>query len=182
MAEQNNNSSIFRQSAVSRISSVEDLDKYVKVTNPSAWVTLVAGLSFLIALLIWSATATVPYTKSTAGVAVSSRQAWFYVDAKTAHELESNWGSGSASVMVANKKATSIAISKAQKTRKEIELEVGSEAITNALGLNEFNNLITVVVDGDLPIGPEATGESLIVPVEITVIESHPIALVFGRQ
>ncbi len=180
MAEQNN-TSIFRQSAVSRISSVEDLDKYIKVTNPSAWVTLAAGLSFIIALLIWGATATVPYSKSTAGVAVSPRQAWFYVDAKTAFELERNWSSGDATVMVANKKATSIAISKAQKTRKEIEAEVDSEAITSTLGLTELNNLVTVIVNDDLPIGLEATDEPPIVPVEITVIESHPIALVFGR-
>lgn len=180
MAEQNNKS-IFRQSAMSRISSAEDLDKYIKVTNPSAWVTLVAGLSFVIALLIWSATANVPYTISTAGVAVSSRNAWFYVDAKTANELESNWSKGDVTVRVANTEATNIAISNSQKTRREIEAEVDSVAITSTLGLAELNNLVTVTTDDDMPIGQDAAENSLIVPVEITVIESHPIALVFGR-
>lgn len=180
MAEQNSNS-IFRQSAMSRISSAEDLDKYIKVTNPSAWVTLVAGLSFIIALLIWSATATVPYTISTAGVAVSSRNVWFYVDAKIANELESNWNKGDVSVKVANTKVTSISVSMSQKTRQEIEAEVDSAAITSTLGLAEFNNLVAVTTDDDMPIGVNATDEYLIVPVEVTVMESHPIALVFGH-
>lgn len=180
MAEQNSNS-IFRQSAMSRISSAEDLDKYIKVTNPSAWVTLVAGLSFIIALLIWSATATVPYTISTAGVAVSSRNVWFYVDAKIANELESNWSKGDVSVKVANTKVTSISVSMSQKTRQEIEAEVDSAAITSTLGLAEFNNLVAVTTDDDMPIGVNATDEYLIVPVEVTVMESHPIALVFGH-
>lgn len=180
MAEQNSNS-IFRQSAMSRISSAEDLDKYIKVTNPSTWVTLVAGLSFIIALLIWSATATVPYTISTAGVAVSSRNVWFYVDAKTANELESNWSKGDVSVKVANTEVTSISVSMSQKTRQEIEAEVDSAAITSTLGLAEFNNLVAVTTDDDMPIGKNATDEYLIVPVEVTVMESHPIALVFGR-
>ncbi len=180
MAEQNSNS-IFRQSAMSRISSAEDLDKYIKVTNPSAWVTLVAGLSFIIALLIWSATATVPYTISTAGVAVSSRNVWFYVDAKIANELESNWSKGDVSVKVANTKVTSISVSMSQKTRQEVEAEVDSAAITSTLGLAEFNNLVAVTTDDDMPIGVNATDEYLIVPVEVTVMESHPIALVFGH-
>lgn len=34
---QGEGASIFRQSAMSRIASADDLDKYIKVTNPSAW-------------------------------------------------------------------------------------------------------------------------------------------------
>ena len=45
--------SIFNKSATERLRSPDDLDKYVRVTNPSAWVVLAGCLCLLAGLLAW---------------------------------------------------------------------------------------------------------------------------------
>ena len=49
---QGEGASIFRQSAMSRIASADDLDKYIKVTNPSAWAVLLASVLLIAGLAI----------------------------------------------------------------------------------------------------------------------------------
>ncbi len=52
MAEQN--SGIFRQSSIDRISSPEQLTDYLKVTNPGIWILLAAVILLLGGLFAWS--------------------------------------------------------------------------------------------------------------------------------
>jgi len=52
--EQNNQ--LFRQKSLDRISSPEDLNKYLKVANVSAWMVLVSVIVLIVGLLVWSAT------------------------------------------------------------------------------------------------------------------------------
>lgn len=52
MAEQN--SGIFRQSSIDRISSPEQLTDYLKVTNPGIWMLLAAVILLLGGLFAWS--------------------------------------------------------------------------------------------------------------------------------
>lgn len=46
-------SSIFNQRAAEKLRSPDDLDKYVRVTSPSVWLTLAACASLVIGLLAW---------------------------------------------------------------------------------------------------------------------------------
>lgn len=46
--------SIFREKSIQRVSSPEDLDKYLKVTNVSVWLLLVAIIVILTGALIWA--------------------------------------------------------------------------------------------------------------------------------
>ena len=48
--------SVFRKESLDRISSPEQLQDYLKVTNPGIWVVLVAVIVALLGLLAWSAT------------------------------------------------------------------------------------------------------------------------------
>ena len=52
-------SHMFRESAVRKMSSAEDLDHYLKVTNPSAWILIGAVTVLLVAAFIWGLTAKV---------------------------------------------------------------------------------------------------------------------------
>lgn len=46
--------SIFREKSIERISSPEQFDEYVKVSNPSVWVLLTAIIILLMGFLYWS--------------------------------------------------------------------------------------------------------------------------------
>ena len=53
------NSGIFRKKSIDRISSPEELNDYMHVTNPPMWLFLSAVLLFLVGILCWSAFAVV---------------------------------------------------------------------------------------------------------------------------
>lgn len=59
---------MFRETALRKMSSAEDLDHYLKVTNPSAWILVGAVAVLLIVAFIWGLTASLPLTKTTTGV------------------------------------------------------------------------------------------------------------------
>lgn len=46
-------SSIFNKQARERLNSPEDLDRYVRVTTPSAWLVVIAALLLVFGLLAW---------------------------------------------------------------------------------------------------------------------------------
>ena len=46
--------SLFRQKSLEKISSPENLDEYLHVTNPSVWLILTSVLLLLIGMLYWS--------------------------------------------------------------------------------------------------------------------------------
>lgn len=49
---------IFREKSIQRISSPEELNKYLKVTNPGIWAVLLAVIVLLAGLIIWSSVGT----------------------------------------------------------------------------------------------------------------------------
>ena len=50
---------LFRKKSLDRISSPEQLNDYLRVTNPSVWVVLLAVIILLAGLLIWSSVTTI---------------------------------------------------------------------------------------------------------------------------
>lgn len=44
---------LFREKSLKRISSPEELDRYIKIANPSVWLILSAVLILLISICIW---------------------------------------------------------------------------------------------------------------------------------
>lgn len=60
---------LFRKKSLDRISSPEQLNDYLRVTNPSVWVVLLAVVILLAGLLIWSSVTTIEsYVSGTAEV------------------------------------------------------------------------------------------------------------------
>ena len=62
--------SIFNQRAAEKLRSPDDLDKYVRVTNPSVWVVLAACLTLLAGLLAWGIFGSVTTSVTTTGAVV----------------------------------------------------------------------------------------------------------------
>ena len=59
---------IFRETALQRLSSPEQLDGLIHVTSPKTWIALVTGLSLIAAAVIWGVVGTVPLRVSASGV------------------------------------------------------------------------------------------------------------------
>lgn len=72
MAE--NEKEIFRKSSLERISSPEQLNDYVKITNPSLIAILVAILTILAACGFWIFSSGIPKYMDLVGIAVTSTQ------------------------------------------------------------------------------------------------------------
>ena len=60
---------LFRKQSLEGISSPEQLDDYLKVTNPGLWVILIAPLFLLIGILVWSVFGTMTSKISLPGTA-----------------------------------------------------------------------------------------------------------------
>ncbi len=71
MAE--NESRLFRKSSLERVSSPEQLNEYIKVTNPSLIVILIGIFTILAAGVIWIFTSNIPDTVDLAGVVITDR-------------------------------------------------------------------------------------------------------------
>lgn len=63
---------LFRKSSIERISSPEQLNDYLKVTNISVWSILGALFALLLGVMIWSFTGSIPETVQINGVAYST--------------------------------------------------------------------------------------------------------------
>ena len=62
-------SSLYRKESMERIQSPEQLNDYMRVTNPSVWVVLAAVILLLVGVLIWGAMAQIDsYAAGTAQV------------------------------------------------------------------------------------------------------------------
>lgn len=69
--------SIFNRNATAKLRSPDDLDKYVRVTNPSIWVILAACIALLAGLLSWGVFGSVTTSVSTTGVCVDGKAMCF---------------------------------------------------------------------------------------------------------
>ena len=77
MAESGN--AVFRREALDRLSSPDELTEYLKVTNPSVWVVLIAVVVLLVGILAWASVGTLQ-TKADAKVTVNNGDATVLVD------------------------------------------------------------------------------------------------------
>ncbi len=68
MAEAETTRRIFTKESTERIMSPDDLDKFVRVTNPSVWLGLCACIALLAGLLVWGLFGSVTTTMDVTGV------------------------------------------------------------------------------------------------------------------
>ena len=63
------------RSAAGRIMSADELDRYIKVADPSAWATVIAMLILVVSIAVWAVFAVVPVTVSTTGIVLQNTDA-----------------------------------------------------------------------------------------------------------
>lgn len=62
---------IFRNAALARLSTPEQLDQAIKVTSPAAWLALLTLAVLVVAAIVWSAICTVPEKVTGKGILIS---------------------------------------------------------------------------------------------------------------
>ena len=65
--------SVFRQKSLDRVSSPEQLNDYIRVTNPGIWIVLVAVVALLAGFIVWGAVGTLETKLNAAAVSDSGR-------------------------------------------------------------------------------------------------------------
>lgn len=171
-------SSIFRQSAMNRIASVDDLDRYIHVSNPSVWVVLGAILVMLIGFTYWGATSSIPTTVSGAGIVMEEKAddgsllVECYFDAEAVANMDS-----SDQAMVNNIEGRVVSVDDVPLSKSELASMLGSDFAMEVLGVSTWN--YRVVIQLKVPEGSSLDAKK-VVPVKVTVLERSPLSLVFG--
>ncbi len=66
--------SIFRQVALERLSSPEQLDQLMRITTPHGWLALLALLGLMVTVVVWSFSDTIPTQVRGRGILIRGGQ------------------------------------------------------------------------------------------------------------
>lgn len=163
------NSSIFNKKAAEQLRSPDDLDKYVKVTNPSVWVVLAACIILLAGLLAWGVFGAVSTNVTTVG-ARSGESVICMVDGGQASQV--NVGD---QATVNGVPLTVESISELPLSRQEASALLESDYLASTLIASDWSYVVTLS-------GSDAANlnENVPLSVSITIESVAPISLIFG--
>ena len=161
--------SIFNKKATEKLRSPDDLDKYVRVTNPSVWVILVACVLLLAGLLAWGVFGSVTTNVASTGVRVGGTTLCF-LGAEDAAKV-----SVGDVANVGGKRLEVSSIDVIPSSRDEVK------------GMLDSDYLVSSLINGDWAYtvkfkGEEASSlaEGVPLTVSITVERIAPLSLIFG--
>ncbi len=176
MAREQNH--LFRQSALNRIRSADELDAALNVSNPSAWIVVTAFLALALGLVAWSVFAVVPITTTSVALTDGANSATCWVDADMAQRLSSP----DARVSIAGKEATSCVVASRPRSSAEVVNSLKGSYLADGLDLGPWNYRVDLEFAESLYASEDLDGEdAILAPVQIVTRNEHPIALVFGR-
>ena len=174
-------------STMNRVSSSDELDHYIKVTNPSAWVVMLAALLLVVGVIAWAVVAIVPIAVNTTGITyyvdeVEKTYVTCWVDKSTADKIKESGAKAS----IDGVEATGVYVDSTPLSSSEIAKQVGNDFYLDALHLEDWNYVVTIE-PGEEPDVSDFTvetsrGASHLVPVSIIVSEKRPINIVLGKE
>lgn len=171
-------SSIFNKKAAERLRSPDDLDKFVRVTNPGVWVVLVACIALLVGLLAWGVFGAVDTNVTAQGaVATFSKDGktenkavcFLFGDAISEVEAGDEADVGGERMKVAEVSAVPL-------SAEEAGALLDGDFLAGTLIQNDW--VYSVTFDGDVSKLPYGVP----VPVKITVSRVAPISLILRNQ
>jgi len=171
---------------MSGITSADELDRYIKVANPSAWAVVLAALLLVGALAVWAAVAVVPVTVNTTGIVLQDPDASdpvvvCWVDKKTADRI----GDFGVKASIDGAEAKEARMNQAPMSASEVVQFLGSDFYADSISLADWNYPVVIEPSGDVG-GSDfaistALGSARLVPVSLVVSEKKPIIPVTGR-
>ena len=161
---------MFRETALRKMSSADDLDHYLKVTNPSAWILIGTVTVLLIAAFIWGLTASLPITTTTTGVLKDGQVVCFLPrDENALATTESK-------VTAAGNDTHIVSIDSDPYSQREVALEIGSDYALESLHPSQWSYKVIVALPDELSSWEEGDD----VPIQVTTKEVAPLAFLLG--
>ena len=181
-----NAAEIPERSAANRITSTDELDRYIKVANPSAWVTVLAMLILVGSIAVWAIAAVVPVTVNTTGIVLQNSDAnepvvVCWVDKQAADRI----GDFGVKASIDGAEAKDARMNEAPMSASEVIKFLGNDFYAESIDLTDWNYPVVIEPDGDVG-GSDfaittALGSARLVPVSLVVAEKNPISIVTGR-
>lgn len=178
---------VFRRSTMNRVTSSDELDHYIKVTNPSAWAVTLAALLLICGIITWSVIAIVPVTVETIGVTVPNDDpnkvtVLCWVDETTADRINESGMKAS----VDGIEAEDAMLGETPMSFFEVVSFLDIDYFAEKVQLENWNYLVSIELDTDPTHTDYAVetsmGEGHLVPVSIVVSETRPINIVLGKN
>lgn len=186
-AEDADSNEVFRRSTMNRIASADELDHYIKVTNPSAWIVALAALLLVGGVFIWAFTAIVPVTIETTGVLLvaddsQDTKVQCIVDKKTSERIKES----DAQASIEGIPAKSVEMNDMPLSASEVYSRLGSDFYADSITVNDWNYLVTIIPTEQPKHSSfeikSNTLQGYLVPVSIIVSETQPINIVMGDR
>ena len=163
-------SKIFNQRAVEKLRSPDDLDKYVRLTNPSVWVVLAACVALLAGLLAWGVFGTVVTSVNATGVVLDDK-AMCFLSADIAPDVESG--------DIANVDGQQMKVASVEPlpmSRNEASELLKNDYLVSTLVEGDWAYLVTF--EGDT----SKLNKGVPIPVNITTDRIAPISLLMEKR
>ena len=158
--------SIFNKKATDKLRSPDDLDKYVRVTNPSVWVVLGACIALLAGFLAWGVFGTVATSVQTTGAVVKGTPICF-LNAEEASKVHVGDIAN-----VGGERMRVSGVASMPSSRDEAHADVPSDYLASTLFKGDWAYRVTF--EGDV----SELGEMVPVTVNITTERMAPISLI----
>lgn len=153
-----------------KLRSPDDLEKYVRVTNPGAWMIVGACVTLLAGLLVWGVFGTVSTSVSATGAIIDGKPLCFLEAADITKIKEGDAASfGGARVKVANIAATPLSTSEARD-------ELGSDYLVSSLIESDWGYQVTF--SGDV----SDLAQTVPLSVNITTERIAPLSLILENR
>ena len=160
--------SIFTKKATDKLRSPDDLDEYVRVTNPSVWVVLAACAFLLMGLFAWGLFGTAETSVGALGTSIKGEVVCFL----PAEKASSVHVGDDANVGGELMKVSSLSVVPASRT--EVRELVGSDYLASSLADDDW--CYVVHFEGE---GEQVVPEGVPLSVTITTERIPPMSLVF---
>ncbi len=161
-------SSIFNRRATERLRSPDDLDRFVRVTNPSVWVILAACLSLLVGLLAWGIFGSVTTSVTVKGACVGNQALCLLSTDEMSSVTEGD------EAIVSGVPMRIATTSEVPISRQEAREALQSDYLTYTLMKEDWAYL--VVFDGDT----SSLAKGMPLEIRITTERVAPISLIMG--
>ena len=162
---------IFRETALRKMSSADDLDHYLKVTNPSAWIIVGAITALLVAAFIWGLTANLPISTNTTGVLKNGEIVCFLpLDGSQIATTDSK-------VTAVGHETHIVSVNDNPHSQREVAAALGSDYAIASLNLPQWSYKLIVALPSDIDDWEEGDD----IPVQVTTEEVAPLSYLFGR-
>ena len=133
----------FRKTSLDNISSPEQLNDYIKVSNPSIWMVLIALFVFLAAVLVWSITGSMPTTVQTKGV-MMGESVLCYVDPEDADTINAGQKVKMETKNEDARNGSIVSVGAVPLSAAEIASELKSDYLVQKLAQGEYAVKITI--------------------------------------